>query len=155
MSSSSLFARTLGRRVLASTFRTKVASPQLGAIRLKTYYTQSHEWIKVDGDVGTIGITWYAQDQLGDCVMVELPEIGDELEKDDVFAGVESVKAAGDVYVPVPGKIVEINETLTSEPERVNESPEDQAWFAKIEITDTAPLNDLMDAAEYKNYSNE
>jgi len=136
--------------VLASTFRTKVATPQLGAIRLSSYYSADHEYIKVEGNIGSCGITDFAQSSLGDVVFVGLPEVGDEFEAGDALGSVESVKAASDVYAPMSGTIVEINEKLEEEPELVNSSAEDEGWFVKIEIKDAGEVNDLMDAAAYK-----
>ena len=113
-------------------------------------YDKEHEWIRVEGDEGVIGISDYAQDQLSDVVYVELPEVGDSFEKGDVFAVVESVKAASDVYVPVGGEVLEINEELEDMPELVNQDPYGEAWFVRIAIADPAELDDLMDADAYK-----
>ena len=104
----------------------------------------------MDGNVGTCGITDFAQAALGDIVFVDLPEVGDEFEKGDAFGSVESVKAASDVYAPVSGTIVEINEALTDEPGLVNESAEDAAWFVKIEMSDDSETGSLMGEADYK-----
>lgn len=114
------------------------------------YYTEEHEWIAVDGDVGTVGITNHAQEQLGDIVFVELPEVGASFAKDDEAAVVESVKAASEVYAPVSGEIVEVNEALEGEPGTVNESAEDEGWFFKIKLSDAGELEGLMDEAKYK-----
>mmetsp|Transcript_5226 Transcript_5226/g.11830 ORF Transcript_5226/g.11830 Transcript_5226/m.11830 type:complete len:158 (+) Transcript_5226:96-569(+) len=152
MSFSSRFARTLSRRVAPTPFRTKVTSPHLGAIRLSSYYTPAHEYVKVDGNVGTCGITDFAQSALGDIVFVDLPAVGDEFEAGDSFGSVESVKAASDVYAPVTGTIVEINEALEESPELVNSSAEDDAWFVKIEISDASEVDSLMDDAAYKEH---
>lgn len=113
-------------------------------------YDKEHEWIRVEGDEGLIGISDYAQDQLSDVVYVELPEVDDTFERGDVFAVVESVKAASDVYIPVSGEILEINEELEDSPELVNEDPYGHAWFARVSIADPAELEDLMDADAYK-----
>ena len=113
-------------------------------------YDKEHEWIRVEGDEGVIGISDYAQDQLSDVVYVELPEVGDSFEKGDVFAVVESVKAASDVYVPVGGEVLEINEELEDMPELVNQDPYGEAWFVRIAIADPAELDDLMGADAYK-----
>ena len=115
-------------------------------------YDKEHEWIRVEGDEGLVGISDYAQDQLSDVVYVELPEVGDTFDRGDVFAVVESVKAASDVYIPVSGKILEINEELEDSPEMVNEDPYGEAWFARVSIADPAELEDLMDADAYKAY---
>ena len=115
-------------------------------------YTEDHEWIAVDGNVATIGISDYAQEQLGDIVFVDLPEIGRAMKKGDEAAVVESVKAASEVYAPVTGKVVEINEALQEAPEKVNQSPEDGGWFMKVELDGAGQLDGLMDAAAYKDY---
>ena len=113
-------------------------------------YSEEHEWVRVEGAEGVIGITDYAQDQLSDVVYVELPEVGDVFEKGDILATVESVKTASDVYMPVGGEVLEINEALEDSPEVVNKDPYGQAWFVRIAIDDPAELDDLMDAAAYK-----
>lgn len=113
-------------------------------------YDKEHEWIRVEGDEGVIGISDYAQDQLSDVVYVELPEVGDSFEKGDVFAVVESVKAASDVYMPVGGEVLEINEELEDMPELVNQDPYGESWFVRIAIVDPAELDDLMDAGAYQ-----
>lgn len=113
------------------------------------YFSKEHEWISVDGVIGTIGITDYAQQALGDIVFVELPEVGAALVKGGDAAVVESVKAASDVYAPVSGAVVEINKALVDQPALVNESPEDAAWFLKIELSDKGELAELMDRAAY------
>jgi len=118
------------------------------------YYTKDHEWIKVEGNEGYIGLTDYAQDQLGDIVYVELPEIDDEFEKEEAFSAVESVKAASDVYMPVDGKILEVNETLLDEPGLLNEDPYEN-WIVKIEILDKSQLDELMSSEEYEKYLEE
>lgn len=117
-------------------------------------YTEDHEWIKVEGKVAEIGLTDYAQHNLGDIVYVELPEIDDEFEDEDAIASVESVKAASEVYTPLTGKIVEINEELEDEPSLINESPYD-AWIAKIELTDEDQLDALMNEEEYEEFAKE
>lgn len=116
-------------------------------------YSESHEWIRVEGEVGTIGITDYAQDQLSDIVYVEVLFPLDEAHpKGEVFAAVESVKAAADIYLPVGGKIVEINEALADTPEIVNTDPYGEAWIARIEVSDPSELEALMDAAAYEKH---
>jgi glycine cleavage system H protein len=115
-------------------------------------YDQEHEWIRVEGDEGVIGISDYAQDQLSDVVYVELPEVGDSFKKGDVFCTVESPKATSSVYMPVGGKILEINETLKDSPELVNKDPFGEAWLVRIAIADLGELADLMDAEAYKSY---
>ncbi|WP_269583572.1 glycine cleavage system protein GcvH [Roseibium sp. Sym1] len=119
---------------------------------MTTYYSKDHEWISVDGDVATIGITSYAQEQLGDVVYVELPESGKTLSQGDEAAVVESVKAASEVYAPIDGEVVEANDALADEPAKVNEDPEGAAWFLKLKVGNTAQLSDLMDEAAYKAY---
>jgi glycine cleavage system H protein len=118
----------------------------------KCKYHKDHEWIRVEGDEGVIGISDYAQDQLSDVVYVELPEVGESFERGEVLAVVESVKTASDVYTPVSGEILEINETLEDSPELVNEDPYGQAWFVRISIDDSEDLDDLMDADAYRAY---
>lgn len=114
--------------------------------------TTAHEYIKVDGNIGTVGITDFAQSALGDIVFVDLPEVGDDFDKGDSFGSVESVKAASDVYAPVSGTIVEVNENLSDEPGLVNSDAEGDAWFMKIEMKDTSDLEGLLDAAAYKEH---
>ncbi|MDE0253554.1 MAG: glycine cleavage system protein GcvH [Rhodospirillaceae bacterium] len=114
-----------------------------------TYFSEDHEWIAVDGDTGTVGITDYAQEQLGDVVFVELPEIGRTVLKGDDMAVVESVKAASEVYAPVGGEVVAVNETLEDNPAAVNEDAEGEGWFVRLKLADAAELEDLMDAAAY------
>lgn len=117
-------------------------------------YSTDHEWLKVDGDIATIGITDYAQDSLGEVVYVEFPEIDDELEAGSVFGTIESVKAAADSYIPISGQVVEINETLEDSPELINETPFD-AWIIKVQIKDMSELDSLMDAKKYKEFCEE
>ncbi|MDP7489839.1 MAG: glycine cleavage system protein GcvH, partial [Arenicellales bacterium] len=112
-------------------------------------YTADHEWVSLDGDVATVGITDYAEEQLGDLVYVELPSVGQEVTAGDETAVLESVKAAGDVKSPVSGIIVEVNETLSDAPEKVNENPTGDGWFFRVKITNTADLETLMDKAGY------
>ena len=115
-----------------------------------TYYTQDHEWIRVDGGSATIGITDYAQEQLGDLVFVELPEVGRALKKGDTAVVVESVKAASDVYAPVDGEITEANTALSSEPALVNSSATGDGWLWKMKLSDESQLSGLLDEAGYK-----
>ena len=109
----------------------------------------------MDGDVGTIGITNHAQEQLGDVVYVDLPEVGDTVEKDDTMGAVESVKAASDIYSPVSGEVLEVNEALNDEPALVNSSAEADGWMAKVKLSDTAELDSLMDADAYAKFCEE
>ncbi|MFB6420825.1 MULTISPECIES: glycine cleavage system protein GcvH [Bradyrhizobium] len=115
-----------------------------------TLYTSDHEWLAIDGDVATIGITDYAQQQLGDVVFVELPKVGRALKKAEAAAVVESVKAASDVYAPVAGEVLEANAELAAEPALVNSDAQGKAWFFKIRIADKSELGGLMDEAAYK-----
>ena len=117
---------------------------------MSTRYTEDHEWITVEGDVATVGITTYAQEQLGDVVFVELPEVGRKVSKGDEAAVVESVKAASEVYAPLDGEVVGANDVLADEPGKVNEDPEGAAWFVKIKMSDAGQLDGLMDEAAYK-----
>ncbi|WP_374472237.1 glycine cleavage system protein GcvH [Phenylobacterium sp.] len=115
-------------------------------------FTKDHEWVSLDGDVATVGITSYAAEQLGDVVFVETPDVGKTVKAGDGFAVVESVKAASDVYAPVSGEVVEANETLSGAPETVNAEPTGAGWFAKVRVADPAELDGLMDEAAYKAY---
>ncbi|MCP3384366.1 MULTISPECIES: glycine cleavage system protein GcvH [unclassified Bradyrhizobium] len=115
-----------------------------------TLYTTDHEWLAIDGDVATVGITDYAQSQLGDVVFVELPKVGRTLKKAEAAAVVESVKAASDVYAPVTGEVLETNAELAAEPALVNSDAQSKAWFFKIKIADKSELGGLMDEAAYK-----
>ena len=115
-------------------------------------YTKEHEWVKVDGDTVTVGISPYAQEQLGDVVIVELPEIGKKLDKGKEMAVVESVKAASEVYAPIGGEVLEVNSALTDTPATVNEDALGKGWFAKIKLANKSELDGLMDEAAYKTY---
>lgn len=115
-------------------------------------FSQEHEWIELEDGIATVGITDYAQQSLGDIVYVELPEIGKNLTKDGDAAVVESVKAASDVYAPLDGEVVEINEELDANPALVNEAPETDGWFFKMSLTDESQLDELMDEAAYKDF---
>jgi glycine cleavage system H protein len=117
---------------------------------MTTRYTRDHEWIRLDGDLATIGITDYAQEQLGDIVFVELPEIGKKLDKGAEAAVVESVKAASEVFAPVAGEVVEVNGALTDRPAAVNEDPEGNGWFMRMRVADKSSVDGLMDADAYK-----
>ena len=112
-------------------------------------FTKDHEWVVVDGDVATIGITAYAAEQLGDVVFVEVPEAGKTVKAGDNLAVVESVKAASDVYTPVSGEVVEANEAVAAEPAKVNEDPEGAGWFFKVKLSNHGDLSNLMDKAAY------
>lgn len=119
---------------------------------MSRYFTEEHEWVEIEGKIATVGITEYAQQQLGDVVFVDVPAEGKSFDKGDEAAVVESVKAASDVYSPVSGTIVEGNEVLADEPGLVNSDPEGDGWFFKLELTDTAELDSLMDEAAYKKF---
>jgi glycine cleavage system H protein len=112
-------------------------------------YTKEHEWVTIDGDVATIGITDHAQEQLGDVVFVELPQVGKKVSKGGEAAVVESVKAASEVYAPLSGEVVEVNKALEGDPALVNREAESGAWFMKVKLSDRAELNGLMDKAAY------
>jgi glycine cleavage system H protein len=118
----------------------------------KIRFTKEHEYIRVDGDQATIGITDYAQSQLGDVVFVELPEVGKVLTKGAEAAVVESVKAASEIYAPVAGEVVAVNKALENEPSHVNEDPFGTGWFVKIKLTDPAEVDGLMDEAAYQEF---
>jgi glycine cleavage system H protein len=115
-------------------------------------YTKDHEWIKVEGDTATIGITNHAQEQLGDVVFVELPKVGKAVSKGDGAAVVESVKAASEVYAPVTGEVVAVNSELEGDPALVNRGAEDGGWFMKVKLKDKSELGDLMDKAAYDKF---
>lgn len=116
---------------------------------VKLYFTEDHEWISLDGDLATVGITNHAQEQLGDLVFVELPEVGSTFKKGDSVAVVESVKAASDVFSPVDGTISEVNEALSDDPALVNQKAEKEGWLWKMKISDASQLDGLMDEAGY------
>jgi glycine cleavage system H protein len=118
-------------------------------------YTRDHEWVKVEGKIATVGITDFAVQELGDLVYVELPAVGDEVRAGERLAAVESVKAASDVCAPVSGEVVEVNEALEDEAGLLNESPMDEAWIARIEMSDPKELDALMDRAEYDEFVKE
>ena len=115
-------------------------------------YSKDHEWVKIDGDTATVGITHYAQEQLGDVVFVELPEVGKKVEQGKELATVESVKAASEVYAPISGEVVEVNSALSDAPATVNEEAQGKGWFAKLKIADKGQLAGLMDEAAYKKF---
>ncbi len=113
-------------------------------------YSEEHEWVRVEGNKAYVGITEFAQSELGDIVFVELPEVGATLKQDEPFGSVESVKTVSELYAPVSGKVVEVNGALESEPELVNSSPYDKAWMIVVEMSDSSELDKLMDAAKYE-----
>jgi glycine cleavage system H protein len=118
-------------------------------------YTKDHEWIHVQGDVGIVGITDYAQHELGDVVYVDLPEVGDTFEAAEPFGSVESVKAVSEVFSPVSGEVIEVNSKLEDSPELVNESPHQNAWMIRIRISNAEELKEMLNAEEYEEYLQE
>lgn len=116
-------------------------------------YSEEHEWVRMDGDIATIGITAYAQDSLGDIVFVELPAVGRTLATDEGFGVVESVKAVSDVYSPVPGEIVEVNKDLETAPEHVNNAPYQDGWMIRVRVSDKGAYDKLMDADAYTGFT--
>jgi len=121
----------------------------------KMYFTEEHEWLSVDGDTATVGITTYAAGQLGDVVFVELPEVGKTVKKGDDIAVVESVKSASEIYAPVSGEITAANDALEDAPETVNEDAQGAGWFFKMTIADASELSSLMDEAAYREFTKE
>ncbi|PLX91098.1 MAG: glycine cleavage system protein H [Desulfuromonas sp.] len=115
-------------------------------------YTEEHEWVSLDGDIVTIGVTDFAQDQLGDVVFVELPEVGEQVQGGKPFGVVESVKAVSDVYAPVSGEVIEINDALPDDPELINNSPYEEGWMLKIRLTTPAELEELMSVEAYQDF---
>jgi glycine cleavage system H protein len=115
-------------------------------------YTKEHEWVTVPGDIATIGITDYAQNQLGDIVYVDLPRVGDAVVAGKTMGSVESVKAVSDIYSPVTGEVVEVNGALAEAPEKVNQDPHGEAWLVKVKLADPEEINRLLTAAEYQSY---
>ena len=115
-------------------------------------FTKDHEWVELNGDVATVGVTAYAAEQLGDVVFVEVPEVGKSVNAGDAFAVVESVKAASDVYAPISGEVIEANKALADAPETVNAAPEAAGWFAKLKVANPAEVEALMDRHAYEAY---
>jgi len=118
-------------------------------------FSKEHEWIKLDGDTATVGITQHATEMLGDIVFVELPEIGSSVAKDGNAGVVESTKAASDIYTPVSGEIIENNQSIVDDPAKVNTDPENEAWFFKLKITNKSEMDSLMNKEEYEKFSKE
>ena len=118
-------------------------------------YSKEHEWIKIEGDVGTVGITQHATEMLGDIVFVELPDVGSSVEKDGNAGVVESTKAASDVYTPISGEIMENNQVIVDDPGKINSDPENEAWFFKLKIKDSNELDSLMNKEEYDKFAKE
>jgi glycine cleavage system H protein len=117
-------------------------------------YTREHEWISVEGNIGTVGITDYAQNSLGDIVYVDMPRVGDSLKANATFGSVESVKAVSDLYTPVSGTVTAVNEILKTEPDKINSAPH-ETWIIKVELSDVSELNSLLDAAAYEKFISE
>jgi len=118
-------------------------------IRENLKYTKDHEWISIDGDIATVGITDFAQSELGDIVYVEVDTLDENLSKDDVFGTVEAVKTVSDLFIPVSGEILEFNESLNDNPELINESPYDEGWIIKMKVEDSDQLSELLDSKSY------
>ena len=118
-------------------------------------YSKEHEWVLVEDQIVTVGITEYAQEELGDVVYVELPEVGEKMVKDDPFGAVESVKAVSDLYAPISGAVLEVNDSLPDSPEMINEDPYGDGWMIKVEMSGEEDLSDLMSAEEYAEYVNQ
>ncbi len=115
-------------------------------------YSKEHEWVLVENDVATIGISEFAQDELGDIVYVELPPVGEKISKDDPFGSVESVKAVSDIFAPISGSVIEVNDTLPDSPEIINEDPYGDGWLIKVQMTDKDELKELMSSDDYAEY---
>ena len=113
-------------------------------------YHAEHDWVRLEGEVGTFGITWYAQDALGEVVFYEPPEVGAEIKKDDSYTEVESVKAVSDVIAPMSGEVTEVNDALSDSPEAINSDPYGEGWLVKVKLSDSSEADDLMDAAAYR-----
>lgn len=113
-------------------------------------YTKEHEWVRVDGDIATVGITDFAQSELGDIVFVELPEVGDETTMNESFGTIEAVKAVSDMFAPLSGEVVEVNEALADAPETINKDPYGEGWIIKIKMSDKGELDQLLDKAQYE-----
>jgi glycine cleavage system H protein len=119
---------------------------------MNTFFTREHEWIRISGTTGIVGITGYATEQLGDVTYVELPTVGREVRKSEVLCAIESVKAASDIFAPLSGRVTEVNALLDTEPEIVNRSPEEEGWLVRMEIGDTDGLKSLLTREEYDDY---
>lgn len=119
----------------------------------ETKYSDQHEWVRVDGDIGTVGISDFAQGQLGDVVFIELPSVGKVVVQGEEVAVVESVKAASEIYSPISGEVIEVNEALVDQPGAVNEAAEGEGWFFRLKLADPSELDDLMDSDDYKTYA--
>ena len=119
-------------------------------VRAELKYTKEHEWVRVDGDIATIGITHFAQSELGDIVYVDIDTVGDELNQDDVFGSVEAVKTVSDLFMPISGEVVEFNEALEDQPELVNSDPYGEGWMIHVKMGDPSELDGLLTAEEYE-----
>ncbi|MFH0883686.1 MAG: glycine cleavage system protein GcvH [bacterium] len=115
-------------------------------------YTEDHEWVKVDGETATFGVTDFAQGELGDVVFLELPTVGDKVKQGDTFGSIEAVKTVADLYAPLSGEVIEVNEALENEPETVNKDPYGGGWLIKVTLTDATEVDSLMDAAAYEQH---
>lgn len=113
-------------------------------------YTKDHEWIKLDGDVAVVGITDYAQGELGDIVFVEVETVGEEIDKEEVFGTIEAVKTVSDLFMPVAGEVLELNEELEGSPDLINSDPFGKGWIIKVKVSDASQMDDLLDAEQYK-----
>ena len=113
-------------------------------------YHEEHDWARIDGDIATFGLTWYAQDQLGEVVFFDLPEVGKQVRRGDPYAEVESVKAVSDVIAPLSGEIVEVNDALSNGPEAINDDPYEGGWMVRVRLSDPSEVDSLMDAAAYQ-----
>jgi glycine cleavage system H protein len=116
------------------------------------HYTKEHEWVGLEGDIATVGVTNHAQEELGDIVYVELPKVGAKVEKGKTLGSVESVKAVSDIYSPLSGEVTEVNEKLAETPEKINQDPHGEAWLVRIRVSAPGEMSDLMDAGEYESY---
>jgi glycine cleavage system H protein len=125
---------------------------EMSQVPAELRYSKEHEWVRVDGNQATVGITYFAQEELGDIVFVELPEVGTELESNQTFGTVESVKTVSDLFAPVSGKVVQVNGALTDSPERVNVSPYEDGWMVVVELANPDDLHTLLDAAGYEKF---
>ncbi|PON94355.1 Glycine cleavage system H-protein, subgroup [Trema orientale] len=148
-------SRLLWASRAASYLRISVFNRGFASVVKDLKYADSHEWVKVEGTSATVGITDHAQDHLGDVVYVELPEVGASVSQGDSFGAVESVKASSDIYSPVSGKVVEVNEELNTSPGLVNASPYENGWIMKVEIGNTSEVNNLMDSDKYSKFCEE
>ncbi|KAF4379027.1 hypothetical protein CsatB_000324 [Cannabis sativa] len=148
-------SRMLWASRAASYLRISVFNRGFASVVKDFKYADSHEWVKVDGNSATVGITDHAQDHLGDVVYVELPEVGASVSQGESFGAVESVKASSDIYSPISGKVVEVNEELSTSPGLVNASPYENGWMMKVEISESSEVKKLMDSEQYSKFCEE